>query len=162
MEALAESPFAILTAIVAPAILTNACSVLALGTSNRVARVVDRTRAINAEFTRTPVNQRQAASFRRQLAILKDRSHMLMRALRLIYAALGLFASSALITVLGSAMAYYSHKAGFQIAAALGLTAGILAVACLATGSSFMVRETRLALEQMSEETGAAEPVQAL
>ena len=36
------NPFAVLTAVVAPAILTNACSVLALGTSNRLARVVAR------------------------------------------------------------------------------------------------------------------------
>jgi branched-subunit amino acid transport protein len=43
---LANSPFAVLTAIVAPAILTNASSVLALGTSNRFARVVDRTRVV--------------------------------------------------------------------------------------------------------------------
>ena len=40
------NPFAVLTAVVAPAILTNACSVLALGTSNRLARVVDRTRVV--------------------------------------------------------------------------------------------------------------------
>jgi hypothetical protein len=160
MEALADSPFAILTAIVAPAILTNACSVLALGTSNRIARVVDRTRAINTDFAKGQLSQHQAASYRRQLAILKDRSRLLMRALRLIYAALGLFASSALITVLGSALAYYNQTLGFLVAAACGLGAGILAVACLAAGSSMMVRETRLALEQMGEEIGAAEPSQ--
>ena len=43
-EAIGGNPFAVLTAIVAPAILTNASSVLALGTSNRLGRVVDRTR----------------------------------------------------------------------------------------------------------------------
>ncbi len=41
-----ENPFAILTFIAAPAILTNASSVLALQTSNRFARNVDRMRAI--------------------------------------------------------------------------------------------------------------------
>ena len=46
----ADNPFAVLTAIVAPAILTNASSVLALGTSNRLARVVDRTRVVAAEL----------------------------------------------------------------------------------------------------------------
>jgi hypothetical protein len=38
-----NNPFAMLTAIVAPAIMTNASSVLALGTSNRLARVIDHT-----------------------------------------------------------------------------------------------------------------------
>ena len=44
--AVGGNPFAVLTAIVAPAILTNASSVLALGTSNRLGRVVDRTRVV--------------------------------------------------------------------------------------------------------------------
>ena len=43
---MASNPFAALTAIVAPAILTSASSVLALGTSNRLGRVVDRTRVV--------------------------------------------------------------------------------------------------------------------
>ena len=36
------NPFTVLTFIAAPAVLTNASSVLALGTSNRFARVIDR------------------------------------------------------------------------------------------------------------------------
>jgi hypothetical protein len=41
-------PFSILTIVVAPAVLTNASSVLALGTNNRLARVADRTHAVTA------------------------------------------------------------------------------------------------------------------
>src|SRR5271165_3376471 len=48
----ANNPFAVLTAIVAPAILTNASSVLALGTSNRLGRVVDRTRVVANDISR--------------------------------------------------------------------------------------------------------------
>jgi len=43
-----SNPFAILTFIAAPALLTNASSLLALGTSNRFARNVDRARALLA------------------------------------------------------------------------------------------------------------------
>ncbi len=50
MAALADNPFAALTIVVAPAVLTNASSVLCLGTGNRIARVVDRTRVLNAEL----------------------------------------------------------------------------------------------------------------
>ena len=39
-----SNPFAILTLIAAPAVLTNAASLLALGTSNRFARNIDRSR----------------------------------------------------------------------------------------------------------------------
>lgn len=48
MAALADNPFAAPTIVVAPAVLTNAASVLCLGTGNRIARVVDRTRVLNA------------------------------------------------------------------------------------------------------------------
>jgi hypothetical protein len=42
---IAADPFSILTVVVAPAVLTNASSVLALGTNNRLARVADRAHA---------------------------------------------------------------------------------------------------------------------
>ena len=53
MDPLATNPFGILTFIVAPAILTNASSVMALGTSNRFARAIDRARALSSQVERT-------------------------------------------------------------------------------------------------------------
>src|SRR5882672_7907964 len=50
MAALPSNPFAVLSFIVAPAVLTNASSVLILSTSNRLARAVDRTRALSREL----------------------------------------------------------------------------------------------------------------
>ena len=49
---LENNPFGILTFIVAPAILTNASSIMALGTSNRFARAIDRARSLLAEMER--------------------------------------------------------------------------------------------------------------
>lgn len=57
------NPFAALSLIVAPAILTNACSVLIMSTSNRFARTVDRARE-------------------RELTTTEERSLLLLRALR--------------------------------------------------------------------------------
>jgi len=48
------NPFGILTFIVAPAILTNASSVNVLATTNRLARSVDRARALAAQLERHP------------------------------------------------------------------------------------------------------------
>ena len=45
-----DNPFAVLTLIAAPAVFTNASSVLALGTGNRLARVVDRTRQLTNQL----------------------------------------------------------------------------------------------------------------
>src|SRR5258705_5836908 len=95
----ANNPFAVLTAIVAPAILTNACSVLALGTSNRLGRVVDRTRVGASDIAASKPGSEGFLEWNSQLRALEIRTHMLLRALRLFYAALGLLASSALISV---------------------------------------------------------------
>ena len=46
----ATNPFAALTFIAAPALLTNTSSLLLLGTSNRLARAVDRVRALTAHL----------------------------------------------------------------------------------------------------------------
>ena len=50
MDPLASNPLSILTFIVAPAMLTNASSILVLGTGNRFARAVDRVRTLAAEM----------------------------------------------------------------------------------------------------------------
>src|SRR2546428_2610016 len=44
------NPFAVLALIVAPSILTNASSVLAMSTSNRLARAVDRARELSKQL----------------------------------------------------------------------------------------------------------------
>jgi hypothetical protein len=49
----AADPFSILTVVVAPAVLTNASSVLALGTNNRPARLADRTHTLTAQISKS-------------------------------------------------------------------------------------------------------------
>jgi len=138
MDTSGGNPFAVLTAVVAPAILTNACSVLALGTSNRLARVVDRTRVVARMVSSAETEavndetaaQRHSAELRSQgwaaqLAGLQVRTQLLVKALRAIYGSLGLFAMAALVSV---------------------------AVVGLATGCALMVQETRLAVRNLTEE----------
>lgn len=153
MEGVAiENPFAVLTAIVAPAVLTNACTVLALGTSNRIARVVDRTRVIMAELATLDPGDRDYSTRVEMLERQRQRGTLLMRALRILYASLGSFAASALISVIGSGLAFYGQRMLFRVAAALGLAAGVFAVAGLVFGCVLLVRETRIALVGIQEE----------
>ncbi len=49
---MAPNPFAALSLIAAPAVLTNASSLLILSTSNRLARAVDRARQMTTELER--------------------------------------------------------------------------------------------------------------
>jgi hypothetical protein len=146
-----NNPFAVLTAIVAPAILTNACSVLALGTSNRLGRVVDRTRVVTAGIAANPVGSEEYNEWVAQLRPLETRTHMLVVALRMIYAALGLFATTGLIAIGGSVAAFYGLKV-FRIGALLSFITGVCAVVGLTAGCYVMVNETRLAVKSLGEE----------
>ncbi|HXY00705.1 MAG TPA: DUF2721 domain-containing protein [Candidatus Limnocylindrales bacterium] len=149
---LGNNPFAVLTAIVAPAILTNASSVLALGTSNRLGRVVDRTRVVYGDLAATVLGTAEHQEWTEQLAALRTRAQMLLKALRLFYAALGMFAASALVSVGGSIAIYYGQKPLFVVAAGLAVVTGASAVVGLAVGCTLMVQETRLAVQSLAKE----------
>jgi hypothetical protein len=148
----ASNPFAVLTAVVAPAILTNASSVLALGTSNRLARVVDRTRIVAAEMARFEPGGVDRQEWAAQLERLRFRAQLLLKALRLFYAGLGLFAASALVSVGGSAAAYYGERLLFEAAVALAVITGASAVIGLSAGCVLMVRETQIGVTNLTEE----------
>lgn len=148
----AGNPFGVLTAIVAPAILTNASSVLALGTSNRLARVVDRTRVVYGDLAATEPGSVEHSEWMHQLDALRQCGQTLLTALRLFYAALGLFAATALVSVGGSFSAYYNRPILFEITVVLAMLTGVCAVAGLAIGCFLMVHETRLAVRSLAEE----------
>src|SRR5271168_1449638 len=141
-------PFSILTFVAAPAVLTNASSVLALGTNNRLARVADRAHSVNAQLTGAKHDVDSAA----KLAVLQTRAQLLLRALRCFYLGLGLFASSALISIAGSIVVYYGGRTTFQIAAGIGVLCGASAVISLVCGGVLMIRETQLAVIGLADD----------
>lgn len=156
MAPLGDNPFTALTTVVAPAVLTNACSVLSLGTSNRIARVVDRARVVSAQIAGLPEDSAECAYWMEQLTALRYRARYLFWALRLVYAALASFALAALVAILGSAAAAYGEQAAFQVAAGIGIVVGVLGVGGLAIGCVLMVGEVRLALGQITREADYA------
>src|SRR6266852_9170130 len=79
MAPFSDSPFAALTIVDAPAILTNASSVLCMGTANLLARVVDRTRVVSAELAHIAPNADTIVTFRRQLEELSVRWNLVLR-----------------------------------------------------------------------------------
>ena len=141
-------PFSILTVVVAPAVLTNASSVLALGTNNRLARVADRTHALTAQLANLEPGAREISSS--ELATLQIRAQLLLRALRYFYLGLGLFASSALISIAGSIVVYSGWPSAFRIAAGIGVACGASAVIALVCGCVMMIRETQLAVKGLA------------
>lgn len=145
-------PFSILTVVVAPAVLTNASSVLALGTNNRLARVADRTHAVTAQLAKLEPGARGYEVSKAELPPLQTRAQLLLRALRCFYLGLGLFASSALISIAGSIAVYYGGRSTFQIAAGIGVLCGASAVISLVCGCVLMIGETQLAVRGLAYE----------
>jgi hypothetical protein len=141
------NPFGALSLIVAPAILTNACSILIMSTSNRVARTVDRARELSREleasgdFT-SPVGSRRL----NELSASEERSLLLVRALRCGYVALSGFASATLLSLLGAVMVPAGRLSMTEVLEAHAIIAGATAVASLVLASTLLVRETRLAV----------------
>ncbi len=81
----ADSPFAVLTLIAAPAVFTNASSVLALGTGNRLARVVDRTRALVKDLHGAEIDPATRTLWVSHLDRLEKRGALLVRAMSFFY-----------------------------------------------------------------------------
>jgi predicted lysophospholipase L1 biosynthesis ABC-type transport system permease subunit len=121
----AADPFSILTVVVAPAVLTNALAKLEPGARDREVSAAE-------------------------LTTLQTRAQLLLRALRCFYLGLGLFASSALISIAGSIVVYYGLPSAFQIAAAIGVACGASAVIALVCGCLLMIRETQLAVKGLA------------
>src|SRR5688500_10214180 len=97
--ALTQSPLAVVTFIVAPAMLTNASSVLAMSTINRMLRTRDRMAQLFAqsEAATTPPDEREYLLS--QVDRVEMQGVLLLRALRSIYLALGSFAAATLVTL---------------------------------------------------------------
>src|SRR6185503_3313180 len=99
------NPFAALSLIVAPAVLTNASSILVLSTSNRLARAVDRARALAAHLeSPTPPDERLVALRFKEMNSAERRALLLLSALRFFYASIAAFATAALTSLIGAAL----------------------------------------------------------
>jgi hypothetical protein len=149
--AVVANPFAVLSFIVAPAILTNAASVLAMSTSNRLARAVDRARELSKQLESEDRPSPDTARRLRELSVAEERALMLLRALRSFYTALGGFASAALLSLVGAVMVSMGVEmlvVPFEVIAVL---AGLLAVGALVQGSIVLVRETTIAVQVLRE-----------
>ena len=164
MEPVATAnPFAALTLIVAPAILTNACSILTFVTSNRYAVIVDRWRAVTTDLADLPADAPERPMRVAHIARLELRCILLLRALRGLFVAIGSFAASALVALVGAVVEFYGMAPLAYSASAIGLAIGFVAVSSLvfalwnlfveAMKSATHVTEEALILRQRNSST---------
>lgn len=147
---LMQNPFAVLTFIVAPAILTNATSVLAMSTINRMLRTRERMHDMYAESE--AAEKFQGTTFIEQVNRVESQAVLLLRALRWIYVSLGAFAAASLVTLLGAVSGQLGDETLLRIVVATGLLLGGLGVAGLVGGCVNLLRATQLSLVNISQE----------
>ena len=146
------NPFAVLSLIVAPAILTNASSVLIMSTSNRLARGADRARELSKQLEGTDdLSTVEAQRRLKELTAAEGRTLLLLRSLRSFYVALGAFAFAAFVSLLGAVTAQIKLTAIVLPLELAGVAAGLVAVSSLVYGSMLLLRETRIAVQVISE-----------
>ncbi|MBV8580788.1 MAG: DUF2721 domain-containing protein [Candidatus Eremiobacteraeota bacterium] len=140
-----QNAFQLLTFIAAPALLTNASSVLVLSTSNRFARAVDRTRTL----AKTP----EAPDRERALLRVARRTLMLNRALTSFYVAVASFAIGTFSELLGGGIAALVSRGEIApIITEIGLFVATVGTFAIATGAAFLVAETWDAYHGLREE----------
>ena len=105
-NSLAQSPFSVLTFIVAPALLTNATSVLVMSTINRMLRTRERTHELFDKSQGEATND--GPYFLTQVNRVERQAVLLLASLRSLYVALGSFAAATLITLLGAVLAHWN------------------------------------------------------
>lgn len=135
--------YQVLTAMLAPALLMAATGSLLISANNRLARVVDRLRAIIAARGEA-TDAELRGSLDRQIVQHRRRSHYVLRACTLLYVALGAFVATSLSLAVDA-------FTGF----ALGLlpaSFALFGVVTLLVASLFMGLEVHLAINSLNEE----------
>jgi hypothetical protein len=147
-----QSPFAVLTLIAAPAILTNATSTLAGSTLNRMFRTRDRMNQLLAKSEAGNLTKTEAAFLLEQVNRVERQAVLLLRALHSIYVALGAFAAATLITLLAEGLAPLWGALWFRAMAGFGMALGLVGVGGLVFGSVKLFKATRMSLDNVRAE----------
>ena len=147
-----QSPFAVLTFIAAPAVLTNAASVLAMSTINRMLRTRDRMHELYAESEKGVRGRDAAERLLNNVTRIERQAAHLLRALHSIYVALAAFAAASLVTLLGVVLINWAGATSFHLLVGAGLLLGFVGVGGLVLGCWNLLQATRISLVNIREE----------
>lgn len=138
--------------MITPAVLISASGTLILSTTTRLARVIDRVRALSADFEELAHNggelelleERRALMFG-QLDKLMSRARVLQRAMSVFYTAVGIFVLTSVSIGIVSAL---DRSALSWVPVVMGLLGAMF----LFYGSMLLVFEARMAVRSLSDE----------
>jgi hypothetical protein len=148
---LPSNPFALLSLVGAPAVLTNAASVLALSTSNRFLRASERMRSFAIEIEKKKASPEIRALLFKQMDRTQEQAVLLLGGLRGAYVSAGAFTAATLISIVGAAVAPHAPRVNTWIAL-LALAIGLVAAAALVVACKRLLAATRSSVINMSEE----------
>ena len=150
---LPSNPFAILTFISAPAILTNASCVLLFGTGNRYGRAIDRVHELADAIERNSGTEAAELRLRvRQLDASEQRTLLIVKALTCFYAAVAGFVASTLVSLIGAVLVSVHLPSGVSLSFGIAFVTGAVGVFSMIAGALMLARETRFSFRILKEE----------
>ena len=152
MADLSQNPFALLSLIAAPAVFTNAASLLVMSTSNRFLRASERMRALAVRVEEKKLTPGLQTLVRAQVDRTERQAVLLLGALHACYVAIGSFASASLISILGAGLAATQFESAFHVLAFVALLIGLVGAGGLVWACVRLLGATRLSMQNMTEE----------
>jgi hypothetical protein len=146
-----ENPFAVLSLVAAPALLTNAASLMALSTANRFLRAGERLRIVIEELKKAELPAEREWRLVHMNRIEKQ-AMLLLVALRAVYVALGCFVMGSLVAIVGAALAERKYHPVDEVMMGLGLVVGFVGAGSVVWACLNLFRATRLSMTNISEE----------
>ena len=144
-----DNPLSVLSAMITPAVLISACGTLIVSTSMRLARIVDRVRALSQEIQLLSSNEDidfpedRLHEYERQLTTHTQRGVLIQRSLTNLYFSLGLFVTTTVCIGLVALL----HRLSW-----LPMALGIIGTVFLFYSSMLLIAETRMALRSVNSE----------
>ncbi|MCM2281281.1 MAG: DUF2721 domain-containing protein [Bdellovibrionaceae bacterium] len=152
IPSLAQNPFAVITIIAAPAILTNASSILTLSTTTRLMRCLDRISALNRALDETTLTGEQREAYKLQAELSHKQSRQFLGALRWIYVALAAFAIASFLALIGASTLTVLPRAVIDFFGTASLVAGGVGALGFVWSSINLIIASRITLVIMESE----------
>lgn len=143
---MAQNPFAIITIIGAPAILTNASSILGLSTGTRLMKCLETLGTLEKKIEDPAVSEGAREIYLTQSQLSYRQSRNFLRALRASYTSLAAFAFSCFVALFGSVLILFGFQSMAQILAVLSLISGSAGVLGLVWSSLELIVASQLTL----------------
>lgn len=145
-SSMAQNPFAIITIIGAPAILTNASSILGLSTGTRLMKCLETIGIIEKRLEDPALDESVKEIYLSQSRLAHCQSRNFLRALRASYTSLAAFAFSCFVALVGSVLLLFGVREVAQVFAVISLLSGSTGVLGLVWASVELIIASKITL----------------